>query len=130
MNKPKIKGVILCVDDNINFCRMLADFFIARGYDVIPALSAEEGYEVLKKYKIDLLVLDIRMEGMGGIGLVKKLKDENIEIPTLVVTAYPEDIPIIEDIRFPLCGYFDKPVNLDDVYKTVQDYFKKNPFKE
>ena len=127
MKPNKLKGLILCVDDNIEFCRLIIDFFLERGYDVIPALSAEEGYEVIKKNKIDMLLLDIRMSGMGGLGLIKKLKEEKTEIPTLVITAFPDDIPIIESVTFPIYGYFDKPIDLGLVYKTVEECMKKYP---
>ena len=121
------KGVLLCVDDNADFCRILIDFFTRRGYDAISALSAEEGYKIIKDKarKVGMLLLDLRMEGMGGLGLLRKLKEEKIDIPTLVLTAFSQDIPALEQEHFKLCGYFEKPVDLMAVYEAVRKFIKK-----
>jgi len=125
----KSKGLILCVDDNIEICRIAVDFFVARKYDVIPALSAEEGYDIIKKHHIDMLLLDMRMEGMGGKGLLKKLSDEKINIPTLVITAYPQNIAEKHSEKFKICGYFEKPVSWQQVYTVIEKHTStSNPY--
>ena len=125
MTNKKSKGSILCVDDNVDFCKLLVDFFGQKGYTVFSAFDARDGYNIIKSEKIDLLLLDIRMEEIDGVGLMKKLRAENIVIPTIVITAYSNAKDLIEAENFKLYGYFEKPVPLNQVNETVEKCFKE-----
>jgi len=125
MTKQNSKGSILCVDDNVDFCKLLVDFFEQKGYTAFSAFNARGGYNIIKSEKIDLLILDIRMEEIDGVGLMKKLRAEDIVIPTIVITAYSNAAGIIAAENFKLYGYFEKPVQLARVLEVVEAFFEK-----
>ena len=72
-----IKRHILLLDDDPSLRRTLGDFLRFEGYDVVTAESGEKGLEALKVQRPDLIILDMSMPGMGGIGFLKSILDEN-----------------------------------------------------
>lgn len=95
------KRCILLIDDDKHLVEFLGDFLKFEGYDVIPAYSAEEALRKLETHQPDLLVLDISMPGLGGMGFLKEFSKAGgrPKCPVLVLTA-----------RAKLEGFFD---NLD-----------------
>jgi DNA-binding response OmpR family regulator len=95
------KASILLVDDDKHLVEFLGDYLRFEGYEVVPAYSAEEALRKLEQGVPDVLVLDISMPGMGGMGFLKEFtkEDGKTKCPVLVLTA-----------RAKLEGFFD---NLD-----------------
>lgn len=86
-----MKKKILIVDDELSIVRLLSLRLKANNYDIV---SAHDGYECVEKAKSelpDLILLDIKMPGGGGINAFKNLKelDETKSIPVIFITAYP-----------------------------------------
>jgi len=81
---------ILVVDDEESI-RLLYEIELREeGYDVITASDAEEALEILEKYDLDLITLDIRLPGMNGIEFLRKVKDKKRDLPVLMCTAYDD----------------------------------------
>jgi len=80
---------ILLVDDEKHLLVSLRDYLIFEKFDVTVAQSGEEALEKLQKYVPDLIVLDISMPGMGGLGFLKRISsaDGKPQYPVLVLTA-------------------------------------------
>ena len=80
---------ILFIDDDKHLTRIVSDFLKHEHFDVHTAASAEEGLRLLQTLKPDLIVLDISMPGIGGIGLLKRIAnpDGSLHHPVLVLTA-------------------------------------------
>lgn len=81
--------LILLVDDEDHLLVTLRDFFTFNGYSVEVARSAEEALKKLKKIAPDLIILDISMPGMGGLGFLRETMGEGKKLacPVLVLTA-------------------------------------------
>lgn len=82
-------GQILVIDDDHHLLRAIEDFLVFRGYVVVTAPSAEHGLDALKTFSPDVIVLDIAMPGMGGLGFLKKITSPQGKPrhPVLVLTA-------------------------------------------
>ena len=112
---------ILTIDDEENIRNGLADNFELEGYDVKQAASGEEGLKVIAEGGIDLVITDLRMDGISGSEVVKKVTSEYPGIPIIVLTGHGS----IDDATAALkAGAFDfltKPLDLDHLNKIVKN---------
>lgn len=112
---------ILTIDDEENIRNGLADNFELEGYDVKEASSGEEGLELISQGGIDLVITDLRMDGISGSEVVKKVCSEHPGIPIIVLTGHGS----IDDATAALkAGAFDfltKPLDLDHLNKIVKN---------
>ena len=113
--------VILTIDDEENIRNGLADNFALEGYDVKQAASGEEGLKIIAEGGIDLVITDLRMDGISGSEVVKKVTSEHPGIPIIVLTGHGS----IDDATAALkAGAFDfltKPLDLDHLNKIVKN---------
>ena len=79
---------LLVVDDERNIRLLYKEEFQDEGYDVTGAASAEEAMEKIRQTKPDIITLDIKMAGTDGIEFMRKLKEEEGDIPVVLCTAY------------------------------------------
>jgi DNA-binding response OmpR family regulator len=110
---------ILLVDDNANLLVTLGDFLAYEGFDVSRAESAEEALEQLETDKPDLIVLDISMPGMGGMGFLKRISrdDGTLNHPVLVLTARANMRKFFGSI--PVQGFLDKSCSEKDLLEKI-----------
>jgi len=111
---------ILIVDDEVQILRLMELFFTKNGFQVISASSGEKGIELIVNKKPDLLIVDNRMPGIGGKGLLKELKKKKITTPAIVLTGSLDTPECMSD--FKALGYQDflfKPVDLNELLELV-----------
>lgn len=113
--------VILTIDDEENIRNGLADNFELEGYEVKQAASGEEGLKLIDEGGIDLVITDLRMDGISGSEVVKRVCGEHPGIPIIVLTGHGS----IDDATAALkAGAFDfltKPLDLDHLNKIVKN---------
>ncbi len=100
---------VLFIDDDKHLTRTMRDFLRHEGYSVTTAASAEAGIKALEQSKPDIIVLDISMPGMGGIGFLKNITNEQGETrcPVLVLTARAAMQEFFETVS--VDGFLPKP---------------------
>lgn len=81
---------ILVVDDEDSIQIVYREEFEDEGYEVISALDGEAGLKKFQKEQPDLVILDIRMPGMGGIQVLRQMKMINPDVPVILSSAYQE----------------------------------------
>ncbi len=112
---------ILTIDDEENIRNGLADNFELEGYDVRQAANGAEGLKLIEQGGIDLVITDLRMDGISGSEVVKKVTSEHPGIPIIVLTGHGS----IDDATAALkAGAFDfltKPLDLDHLNKIVKN---------
>ena len=79
---------ILVVDDEQAICWAFTQLLQPEGYRVFAAASAEEGLELAAKESPDLLILDIRLPGKSGLDALPEFKQQQPDLPVLVMTAH------------------------------------------
>ena len=110
---------ILIVDDEMDVCRFAKAFFEARGFCVSTALGGEEALKLFNEDRPDLVLIDVKMEGMDGVMLLKELKRIDRTVETIMVSAV-EDLDVIEEAkRYGATEYITKPLVLEELEKTV-----------
>ena len=112
---------ILTIDDEENIRNGLADNFELEGYEVKQAASGEEGLKLIDEGGIDLVITDLRMDGISGSEVVQRVTSEHPGIPIIVLTGHGS----IDDATAALkAGAFDfltKPLDLDHLNKIVKN---------
>ncbi len=112
---------ILTIDDEENIRNGLADNFELEGYEVKQAANGADGLELIAQGGIDLVITDLRMDGISGSDVVKRVTSEHPGIPIIVLTGHGS----IDDATAALkAGAFDfltKPLDLDHLNKIVKN---------
>ncbi len=82
-------AVIFHIEDESSVRLLYKEVFEEQGYEVMQAETAEEALKTLKSQKPDLIILDLKMPGIGGRGFLEKYHRLKMKIPVIVSTAYP-----------------------------------------
>jgi DNA-binding response OmpR family regulator len=116
---------ILVVDDDKPILKTLSDFLIFKGFDVAAAESGEEALELIPVRPPDLILLDISMPGMGGIGFLKRilLSNDTLRYPVLVFTARTTTEDYFRGI--PVDGFIAKPCDRVELECKVREILQK-----
>ena len=112
------KKTILLIDDDTSLLVTLSDFLRFEGYDVTTAESGELGLKRLKTLDPDLIILDMSMPGMGGIGFLKEISaGGKPKHPVLVLTARANMAEFFADVD--VDGFVAKPCAPEDLLMEV-----------
>jgi CheY-like chemotaxis protein len=113
------KKKILLIDDDASLLLTLSDFLTFEGYDVTTADCGEKGLKKLTKMTPDLIILDMSMPGIGGVGFLKEISspDGKPKYPVLVLTARANMAEFFANVA--VDGFVAKPCNPDDLLMEV-----------
>ena len=114
-----VKKLILLIDDDTSLVLTLSDFLIHEGYDVLTANSGEAGLKQLDDCDPNLIILDMSMPGMGGVGFLKEVTDDQGKPshPVLVLTARANMADFFANVE--VDGFIAKPCDPDDLKLEV-----------
>jgi len=115
-----LKKKILIVDDEAHLRQFLRDTLSAENYHVLEAVDGEQALEIIRREPIDLLITDRSMPKLGGLELLKKLRDEKRHIPALMISAYGEESVWAEAIGLGAVDYLLKPFSSESVLSVVK----------
>jgi FixJ family two-component response regulator len=113
-------ALISIVDDDLSVREATAGLLEAHGYVTAAFASAEE---FLASELIDdtaCLVTDVRMTGLGGVELQRRLVEAGRRIPTILMTAFPEEHTRAAAMRFGAFGFLSKPVSEERLISCLQ----------
>lgn len=110
---------LLIVDDEIDIREFARNFFQKRGIEVFTASGGNEAFDIIMEQAPDLVLLDVRMEEMTGVELLKKLRDAGSEVKVFMVTGVEDESTIAEAESLGVLGYIHKPLVLDELQKVV-----------
>jgi len=118
------KGKILLVDDDPGLLRLLSIRLRAEGYDVEAVESAHLALATLNRFTPDLVITDLRMDKMDGIGLLKELQTRSPGLRVVIITAHgtiPDAVVATQSGAF---GFLTKPIDKDELMITVEKALK------
>ena len=118
--QAKISGRILLVDDDPGLLRLLSIRLRAEGYDVEAVESAQKALSVVGRFAPDLVITDLRMDKMDGIGLLKELQTRSPGLRVVIITAHgtiPDAVAATQSGAF---GFLTKPIDKDELMATVE----------
>lgn len=114
---------ILIADDEKGDNSLISDILSEAGYEVVAVSTGSEALQQLLGREFDLFIVDRVMPGMGGIELLNKMREQNIALPTLMISAYGEEKLWAQAIKLGAADYILKPYKASDVLNAVKKAF-------
>ena len=118
------KNVVLVIEDDQDVLSMLVKHLAYMGYEVITARDGMEGLKKLNSERFDLVITDIVMPYVSGLGLVTTLKERKPNIPVIAITGYgkePETAALEKKADLVLA----KPIRMSDLEKEIHALLKE-----
>ncbi len=110
---------VLLVEDEQSMLFTLSNLLKHRGHDVIAALSAEKGLEALGQEQVDLVISDLRLPGMDGIGLIAEVRKRCEDVVPIIISAYGTLGNAIDALKMSVCDFLRKPFDLTTFEETL-----------
>lgn len=117
---------VLLVDDDRALCRMMARALETAGYEALTASTGEEGLQIFRDERPDMVVLDFAMPGMNGFEVVdeiRRLEGGRKRAIVVIVTAYSQTFLVSVDFKVSVDSYLTKPILPSDLVAHVNDLF-------
>lgn len=122
MMEPKI----LIVDDQIGIRMLLTEVFKREGYKTYAAENGFKALEIVKTTPPDIAILDMKIPGMDGIEILKRIKELDENIKVIFMTAYGELDVLEEGKALGALKNFSKPFDIDEMKRVVKDILAMN----
>src|SRR5210317_1852338 len=106
---------VMLVDDEVQFVETMAKRLAARDIETITAFSAEEGLEKLaSNQNLDVIVLDVKMPGMDGLDMLKKIKSGFFRIEVIMLTGHATIESGINGMKLGAYDFLTQPCHMED----------------
>lgn len=119
--REQSKPQILIVDDEAIARTNMEHVLTKEGYQCFTAANGAEALEILPANEIDLVITDLKMNRMDGIELLDHITRLNPETPVIIVTGFATVDTAVKALKKGAANYLGKPVNLDELKRTVKD---------
>lgn len=111
---------VLIIDDHTLFRSGLKELLERRGIEVVATTGdGEEGCAMAQQLEPDVILLDVRMPGMGGLTVLERLTEAGVKAPVLMLTTSTEDKDLIAAVRGGAKGYLLKDLEPDDLIDSL-----------
>ncbi len=117
MSAEKLK--VLVVDDEVVLAETMAEALERSGYDVVTAHSGADAIKLLERVEPSVILTDLKMEGMDGLTLLRKAKQELPDAEVVVITGHGDVQTAVEAMRAGAANYVQKPVGLEELRTMV-----------
>jgi DNA-binding response OmpR family regulator len=111
---------LLLVDDEVGFADVVAKRLARRGLAVTTAHSGAAGIQALRGREFDVAVLDLKMEDMDGIEVLKIFKKLDPRMPVIMLTGHGSEKSAKEGLHFGACDYLTKPYEFEALLAKIQ----------
>ena len=120
MAKNSERQRLLLVDDEVDYLDVLGKRLTHRGFDVTTASSGAEAIRALRKWEFDLAVVDLKMEDMDGIEVLKVLKKMDPALQVIILTGHGSERAARDGIAQGAFDYLIKPIGLDPLIERIR----------
>jgi DNA-binding response OmpR family regulator len=114
------KSKIVYIEDDMEVRKYISEFLNRYCENVYVADSAEDGLELYKEYKPDIMFVDINLPGMSGLELVSKIREDDNYTRIIISTAYTDQDFILKAIELNLTRYLVKPVTSKELIEVLE----------
>ena len=121
------KSSILIVDDDPNLLRLLAIRLSAAGYKVESAADAKIALGMLKSFHPQLIISDLKMDGMDGMVLFEKIRQKSPNLPVIIMTAHGTIPDAINATKQGVFSFLTKPFESQQLLETVAQAIRLQP---
>ncbi len=120
---------ILVVEDEIAVRQNIVAYLRLSYQHIFEASNGYEAYDVYRNHYLDLVITDINMPKMDGLTLVEKIREEDNNLPIIMVSAYSDREKLLRAVKLNLIDYIIKPITrktLTDLIEKVQSLEQNN----
>lgn len=117
---------ILIVDDEVNIRNALVTMLEKKGYQVYGAGTGEEALQHLEEARMDLVITDLRMPGIGGMEFLRRLKDHWLDTEVVVMTAFGSIDTAVAAMRLGAYDYLTKPIDRERFPVVVEKALERH----
>jgi len=110
-----MSGTVLIVDDERTLARAIKAFLAESGYEAEVAGDGEQALGLLESLRPDVVFSDVRLPGMTGIELLRRIREFDAAIPVVIMTAYGTIEGAVEAVKLGAFDYLKKPVDLEEL---------------
>jgi len=121
---------VLIVDDEKDYIDTLFKRLTKRNLSIKGVENGEKALSWLKNNPVDVVLLDVRMAGMDGIQVLRKIKENYPLVEVIMLTGHASTEVAIEGMEIGAFDYLMKPVDLDELLYKLQDANKKKVIQE
>ena len=116
---------ILIVEDDLAILRGLKDNLEYESYEVLTATDGEEGYSLIREKKPDLIILDLMLPKMSGYELCRKVREEGLTTPILMLTARGEEVDRVLGLDLGADDYVTKPFSVPELLARLRAILRR-----
>ena len=116
-------GYVVVVDDDAENCGVLSELLAAEGFDPLPYSDAETAWSAVTSEQVrpDAVVADVRMPGLGGVGLLRRIRTRFPALPVVLVSAFADEQAWSEGLREGAVDIFPKPIHGPSLVRILRD---------
>lgn len=118
-------GTILLVEDEPQTRKIVRTALISQGANVIDLPSGEEAIELLRRCTVDLILLDMKLEGMGGVETCRAIRTGN-DVPIIVVSVRDSDRDTVEALDAGADDFVSKPFSVDELMARIRAALRRS----
>lgn len=111
---------VLVVDDELFVGELLKEYLAIIGYEVTAVSNGHDALSSIEQSPPHIVILDIRMPGMGGMEVLKSIKERHGDINVIMLSAYGDPETVNEALRLGADHYLQKPMNLKHLVETLK----------
>ncbi len=126
-SEPKTK-TILCVDDEPIIRNLCVEAL--EDYQVLLAANGLDALKILEENSVDIVLSDIMMPKLDGLELLQKIKESHPDQAVILMTGYSDRDLILKALKAGAADFITKPINLLQLYTTVDNVFEKQKIQQ
>jgi DNA-binding NtrC family response regulator len=115
---------LLLVDDEEGYVNVLSNRLLRRNMNVTKTVNGSQAIQALRKENFDVAVLDLKMEGMDGIEVLKVFKKMYPKMAVIMLTGHGSEKAAKEGIEFGAYDYLTKPCELDELLAKIREAYE------
>jgi CheY-like chemotaxis protein len=112
---------VLLVDDETIFTKNMSKLLKNRGYTVTSANSGDAAIRELEQNPVDVIVLDLKMPGMDGMEVLRRVGRHHPEVAVVMLTGHGSEKDRDEALRLHAFAYLQKPVQIDQLVRLIKE---------
>ena len=113
---------VLVVDDELPICELLDEFLSEQGHEVSTATNGEEALLVFEKEAPQMVLLDIKMPGMDGMEVLRRIKEIDSDSGVIMISAFGDTSTVQEALQKGAYHYMEKPIELMQLHELILDW--------
>ncbi len=123
-NQSNKRPALLIIDDEPIAIKNLSHLFTKEGYQVTARSTGSGGFKVLEDQSFDVVITDLKMDKLDGMGILKKAQTVDPDLPVIMLTGHGSYDSVVQAMKMGAYHYLTKPYQLDEVREIVKNAFE------